>query len=74
MGEGETAEPTERVARTFSLSEWATLASQLLDGMPLPAGVERGSYTVELVDRVLTDADNTHAPGEIVSQQPEGLN
>jgi hypothetical protein len=62
------SDPTERVARTFPLSEWVWLAKTANDGWPLPAGVDWDAYTVELIDRMLTDEDNTHAPGEIISQ------
>lgn len=68
MGADRPGQPTERIARTFPLSEWAALAKLLGDGAPLPQGVDWEAYTVELVDRLLTDADNTHGPGEIVSQ------
>jgi hypothetical protein len=61
-------EPTERIARTFPLSEWFIHANEREGGWPLPAGVDWDAYTVELVDRVLTDDDNVHALGEIPSQ------
>lgn len=68
MGDENRDGPIERTARTFPLSEWAGLASRLGDGWPLPEGVDWDSYTVELIDRLLTDSDSTHGPGDIVPQ------
>ena len=68
MSEDLPIEAVERIARTFPLSDWVAFANIANDGDPLPKDVDWDTYVVELIERLLTDADNTHERGEIVSQ------
>ncbi len=61
MAEDSSGDPTTRVAQTFPLSRWVTLAEFWRDGMPLPRGVDWDAYTVELIERLLTSEDFSDA-------------